>query len=367
MGRVRYIGSKARIVSHIMDRAGVPNGGRFFDMFSGTGSVSREAALRGWPVRANDHLAAAAILTASQLLCSDNVPYRHFGGYQAAVEQLNEARPRAGFIFREYSPSGASRSKHERQYFTCENAKRIDGMRAAIETWYADGQLSHNEHTLLIADLMEAANQIANIAGTYGCFMGHWTASSLRPIRASTRELLPSPCKFEVSTSDVFDLRATAEDVVYLDPPYTKRQYASYYHILETIALGDAPLVDGVAGLRPWRAKASPFCYRKHALAAMLSLLQCAKASRVLISYNSEGQMSVSELSEQMKALGTVRVHEVGQIGRYRPNYAATMNGSTVTEYLIELHAATSVVASRPVLPTTFYYRRWAEAAGACT
>ena len=43
----------------------------------------------------------------------------------------------------------------------------------------------------------------------------------------------------------------TAADTVYLDPPYTKRQYAAYYHILETISLGDEPIVEGICGIRP--------------------------------------------------------------------------------------------------------------------
>ena len=43
----------------------------------------------------------------------------------------------------------------------------------------------------------------------------------------------------------------TAADTVYLDPPYTKRQYAAYYHILEAISLGDEPIVEGICGIRP--------------------------------------------------------------------------------------------------------------------
>ncbi|MFR7732930.1 MAG: DNA adenine methylase [Collinsella sp.] len=35
--------------------------------------------------------------------------------------------------------------------------------------------------------------------------------------------------------------------IVYLDPPYTKRQCASYCHIPETIAYHDEPAVEGVA------------------------------------------------------------------------------------------------------------------------
>lgn len=34
-------------------------------------------------------------------------------------------------------------------------------------------------------------------------------------------------------------------DIAYEDPPYTKRQYGAYYHILETIAIGDEPEITG--------------------------------------------------------------------------------------------------------------------------
>lgn len=68
--------------------------------------------------------------------------------------------------------------------------------------------------------------------------------------------------RVEATVGDVFDVPNAAHDLVYLDPPYTKRQYASYYHILETVALGDEPEVKGVAGLRPWKNLASDFATR---------------------------------------------------------------------------------------------------------
>ena len=53
----------------------------------------------------------------------------------------------------------------------------------------------------------------------------------------------------------------------------TKTTYSSYYHLLETITLGDRPQVEGVSGLRPWRDKASPYCYKAHALKALRGLI----------------------------------------------------------------------------------------------
>jgi len=127
------------------------------------------------------------------------------------------------------------------------------------------------------------------------------------------------------------------DDLVYLDPPYTKRQYASYYHILETITLNDRPDVEGVCGLRPWRHLASPFCYKRRALGAMLDLVRGLGARRVLISYSSEGHISVPELAEQLEGDFVVEVHEVMEIGRYRPNVAASTNGDSVVEFVVEV------------------------------
>jgi adenine-specific DNA-methyltransferase len=65
MGSLRYIGSKARVVDQIIEAVGAPTGydGHFIDLFSGTGVVSREAGLRGWKVRANDHLLSSSLIT----------------------------------------------------------------------------------------------------------------------------------------------------------------------------------------------------------------------------------------------------------------------------------------------------------------
>src|SRR5262245_19982868 len=111
MGRLRYIGSKARIVNRILDLATRPEG-NFLDIFSGTGIVSQEAASRGWRVIANDHLISSSILTTANLLSIKDVSFQNFGGYEKAIEILNQASSFEGFIYREYSPSGKSKSGH---------------------------------------------------------------------------------------------------------------------------------------------------------------------------------------------------------------------------------------------------------------
>lgn len=346
MGSVRYIGSKARVVAAIIDRLGPPGEGLFVDVFAGTGIVSREASRRGWEVWANDHLLASTAMATAQLLSAADVPFATLGGYGAAIQRLNAARPRRGFIFREYTPSARSASGHRRRYFTCANGMRIDGMRALVEEWYERDNITPAERTLLLADLLEAVNAVANTAGTYGCYLRHWIPPALRPIRLTPRELLPNSRPSKVTSLDAFKLLARPFDVVYLDPPYTKRQYAAYYHILETIAAGDKPQVGGVTGLRPWQDKLSDFCYKRRALGALVALALGIGARRVLISYNSQGHITLNELRKALACHGEVRLQALADVGRYRPSQAASAAGTSVTEYLIEFTRPARAIAA---------------------
>ena len=234
----RYIGSKARVVEGIIDRIGEPDGGTFVDAFCGTGAVAAAASRAGWPVLVNDHLTSSAMTSLARVVPSDHVHFRHFGGYEKAVDELNQAPPRCGFIWKEYSPASSSFCDVSRMYFTEENAQRIDGIRRKISEWSDCKLIDKAEENLLIADLLGAANRVANTAGTYGCFLSKWQRQSCDPIALVARNIPKKSPPARMATGDVLDVEYSAMDTVYLDPPYTKRQYAAYYHILETISLG---------------------------------------------------------------------------------------------------------------------------------
>lgn len=349
MARVRYIGSKARIVDEILELVGAPQPGDgfFVDAFSGTGVVGAGASELGWPVRFNDHLLSAVIISSARLLGPDAVPFERLGGYGKAIARLNDLPGRHGFIWREYSPASVENGAPvARRYFTEENGAKLDAVRTTIEEWAIEGMVTEDEKLLLLADLLSAANGVANIAGTYGCFMRNWLDAALKPVVLAPRPLREKSAPFEVYNVDVDDVPISENDVAYFDPPYTKRQYAAYYHILETIAHGDEPEVVGVTGLRPWQAKASAFCYKTRALGAISSLLAETPAQRIFLSYSSEGHVHRDDLEYALASLGEVTFHEIGDIGRYRPNQAATENASHVSEFLVELEKAPVAEAS---------------------
>ncbi len=339
---VRYIGSKARLVDAILPSVGRPGrrSGAFVDAFCGTGVVAEAAARAGWSIRLNDHLLCAVTMAHARLVSRRDAPFRALGGYARALERLGAAPPVHGFVFREYSPASAAHAGVSRMYFTEANAARIDGMRRAIADLRAEGALTLAEERLLLADLLLAANRVANIAGTYGCFLARWSRAALEPLSLRPRTLFPRRVEVRASVADVADVEVAQEDLVYLDPPYTKRQYAAYYHVLETIAAGDEPEVGGVTGLRPWQAKASAFCYRARALRALVALIERQPARRVLLSYSDQGHVPLEPLARALSELGALSVVPLKQVGRYRPNRAAREAGSAVREYLLVLDRA---------------------------
>lgn len=357
---VRYIGSKARVVDRILDVVGSPpaRGGFFVDAFTGTGAVASAAARAGWSIRINDNLYCATVLAAARVTSWGQVPFDALGGYESAIKSLNNSVGLHGFIWRQYSPASIDEAGLERRYFTEDNAQRIDGMRATIQEWADTGLVTPLEERLLIGDLLVAVNRVANIAGTYGCFLREFASNAHLPIVVVPENLLGHSVVVDMHCRDVYDVPAAPEDVVYYDPPYTKRQYAAYYHILETVARGDEPEVEGITGLRPWRDRASVFCYKAKALGALVDLIASTDANRILLSYSDEGHVALSDLQPQLDLLGTVRVHNLAEIGRYRPNQQAADTRSSVHEFLIE------VVKTKETMHTAHQYSSL-DAAGA--
>jgi adenine-specific DNA-methyltransferase len=111
-------------------------------------------------------------------------------------------------------------------------------------------------------------------------------------------------------------------DGVYADPPYTKRQYAAYYHVLETIVRNDEPEVFGKTGLREWREHASAFCYRKRCRAALIQLVQSLRCRHFFLSYSDDGHLSDEEIRSILSPFGAISVSEQGY-RRYRSSARA--------------------------------------------
>ena len=325
---IAYLGSKATdadwIASYVSSVLSSP-GARVADVFSGTGVVSAALKARGLSVVANDHLqwascAARAVLLNGRPPTFDGLDVSAGGldvdQYDTVLRYLNRLSPIDGFMPREYSPAGPAK----RRYLTAENAGRIVAIRQQISVW--NPLLTAAESSLLISDLIVSASAVSNTAGTYGSYLKRWKKSALSPLQLQ-RSSFTRGCttaSHEVYCTDANQLvRGLEVAAVYADPPYTKRQYAAYYHVLETIAAWDEPMITGSTGLRPWRHLSSPYCLRQHAPGALEDLVSNSCGRHFFLSYNDDGQIRHAEILGILDAYGAVAVREYKR-RRYRSN-----------------------------------------------
>ena len=294
--RVEFLGSKRSLTNFLTRTIDgfSPQAGHVGDLFCGTASVSAALRARGWRVTANDNLRLCSTFAEAALLFPTSDPFAGLGGpkYETVLAELNALQGEPGFIHAHYSPAG------ERMYLTEENAARVDAVRARIRSW--EPMLERGERARLLADLTNAVSRVSNTAGTYGCYLQRWKTRALDPITLTPTTSAACAGEHTVHCTDAEVLAPQLDDasVIYADPPYTKRQYAAYYHLLETIVVGDEPDLLGRTGLRPWREKASDWCYRRRAPEALERLLACLRCEHFLLSYNEDGHISDRTIRE---------------------------------------------------------------------
>lgn len=336
---IEFLGHKASQVGAITEAVGGAVGprGRVADVFCGTATVSAALRSAGYTVDANDTLAlcttwAEARLQAPRTPTFAGLGLRQDPRYPALIEILNGLPPVKGFVWRNYSPASRRTASVARMYFTEDNAAQIDAVRKQIREW--EPALTRGEHSLLLACLVDAVGKVSNIAGTYGCYLKEWKPRALHRLRLLP--LRPGPGRsvgHRVTRGDAEIAAAqSSADITYADPPYTKRQYAAYYHVLETIVLDDEPAVTGSTALRPWRSQLSAWCYRSRATAALERLVAKASSPFLLLSYNDDGQIPHETILDVMSSYGAVQFSEYPQ-RRYRSS-RLPHRGATVQERL---------------------------------
>ncbi|WKZ37598.1 MAG: DNA adenine methylase [Anaerolineales bacterium] len=353
----RYIGAKTKILPRILAKANsiLPNGGQVIDLMAGTGAVSTEFRKNGFFVTACDlmtfsyhHCRTALLFTQEpQFQSAKKILSKNFtkqlslfqtSNYEAVIDHLNNTKPIEGYFWREFSSEGSpTNGCSPRNYFSPSNAKRIDAIRKEIKTLFLNGLIDDLERSLLLHDLIMAANDVANIAGTYGHFLSVLRGRSLTDIKLSTTQLmiLPDKGNHKVLQGYAEELAPDLQgDLCYIDPPYMKRQYAANYHILETLAREDEPEAVGVSGLRPWRDQYSNFCSKVKIRDAFSSIINNMRCDRYLISYSDEGLLTIDELFDYLSKFGRVTL---SKFAYKRFKSRAEESRPEITEYLIDL------------------------------
>lgn len=306
---MRYLGNKTKVLNEIdklIDKKGLNKKGlTFFDAFTGTATVAHHYKNR-YHLIANDNLYFSYVIAEAKLNSKSTIfeklgfnPFDYFN----KVDTSNHV----GFITKNFAPILS-----DRMYFSDENARFIDFIRQTINDWYISDKISENEKYFLIASLIESVSKVANIAGVYGSFLKKWDPRAVKKMVYNPIDTEPYVDDLaEIYNDDILNvIKKVKGDILYLDPPYTKNQYSVQYHLLETIALYDNPILKGKTGARDMHMYTSDFSREGNVQVAFEELIANANFKHIILSYSSDGLMSKEYIESILKRYGKKETFE---------------------------------------------------------
>lgn len=283
------------------------------DVFAGTGAVGRHFKQLGLRIIANDLQYYAYVLNKAYLEINEQPLFiglrekyasdinKYHSAFEKPVQEvlsfINALPGVSGFITQNYSPEGS------RLYYIKENAQKADAIRQAIKEWFANNLITEQEYFYILCSLLEAIDQVANTASVYGAFLKEFKKSAKKELRLKPLRLTSPVENCKVFNKDANELIKEIKcDILYLDPPYNHRQYGANYHVLETIASYDNPVISGITGMRDY--KRSLYCQVNTVKKAFKELIESAHTKHILVSYNDEGLMSFEDVHSILKLRG---------------------------------------------------------------
>ena len=369
---VPYLGNKRRLLPLILSalaqtrpsksasRASAPV---FVDLFAGSGVVSRLARQLGYQVIANDWEPYSFALTDAVIGCQKAPEFAALGGYQAALDALNQLAPVEGWMTQTFCPRDDAQYdvQQDRLFFKRHNGMRLDAMREQIARWQYDGLIGSTEMSALLAPLLYSASFVSNTSGLFKSFHQGWggkTATALDRIDSllwltpSVFHASPIPAEMHCVDAALLAEKLAAQlpepvDVVYLDPPYNQHAYASNYHILNALTLWNkpytpAPMHAGYkSGIdRAWRTeRPSAYNASKKAGVAYQQLIATLHARFILTSYSTDGNIDLPTLLAANLARGQVSL-VTQDVPRYRVSRQRQSDRARTLEFIVVTNTA---------------------------
>ena len=319
---INYVGSKARLLPHILRLVGKTGAKRVLDGFSGSTRVSQALAYSGYRVICNDTAPWSEVLATCYL---SNTKQRE--AYQPLIDHLNALRPRDGWFTQHYggAPNGGCSVQADglKRPWQIHNTRKLDAIREEIEQL----RLDRVSKCLALTSLMLALDRVDNALGHYSSYLRDWSPRSYKPLELHAPQVRPMERAHRVFRQDIFALLdRMASDLIYLDPPYgsnnakmpaSRVRYACYYHIWKTVCLFDKPELFGRVKRRKDssdRQSGSPFeDFRQDSNGAYMAahaiarLVARARAPWLVFSYSSGGRVPYRDIYAILSDFGEVR------------------------------------------------------------
>ncbi len=309
---MNYIGSKFSLIDFlkssiykVLNENGEtrkPNEMIFADLFAGTGIVGGSFKEDGYSIIANDIQYYSFVITKHMIENNGNLDKKRCN---ELINTLNNLDGTEGFIYNNYSFGGTVGQEYRRQYFSDYNAKKCDAIRNTLDEWLEDEVINQDEFYFLLGSLINSIDNCANTALVYGAYLKKLKPKAQTKMVLKPLQIMHGKVNCKVYNEDACKLINNIRgDILYLDPPYNDRQYCSNYHILETIARNDKPIIHGKTGLRNYESQKSLFCSKSQVYSALENMVAAAKFKYIFLSYNNEGIMSTEGIESIMKKYG---------------------------------------------------------------
>ena len=324
---------------------------RAFDVFSGSGVVSRYLKAHASHLASNDIEDYATTISRCYLRNRSTVDFTALGEVVADLNARAEQRPLPmGFIQALYSPQDEDAiGPDDRVFYTTDNARRLDDYRRMIDETPADMR------ALLLAPLLHKASVHANNGGVFKGFYknrhtgigqyGGTSSDALTRIRGLIQLELPILSRFEcdcrVYQGDANHVARAVKDIdiAYIDPPYNQHPYGSNYFMLNLLVHYERPSeVSRVSGI-PVDWQRSGYNVRARSLPLLRQLFDSLDARFLLISFNDEGFIPPEDMRAMLRRLGVVRTFET-RYNTYRASRNLRNRSLHVAEhlFLVERH-----------------------------
>lgn len=337
-----FIGSAVEIVKQELGKKKLD----FFDVFSGSGVVSRFFKQYANNLYVNDLEDYAYTINKAYLTNKTDIDKNEFDKWHSfLVSNLKTSLLRDdGFIRRLYSPSDDKDiKKGERVFYTVRNARYIDTARQLLN------DVPEPYKTLFLGNLLYEASVKTNTSGIFKGFyknsktnigqFGGNGKNALTRILANIRIQKPVLSKFNCNVkvfqgdSNKICKKVPGVDLAYLDPPYNQHPYSSNYFMLNLINNYIEPhSISKVSGI-PIQWNKSSYNKKTDALISLRQLCENIDAKYLLISFNSEGFISYREMINMLKKFGKVRSFD-HKYNVFRACRNLNQRDIHVTEYL---------------------------------
>jgi len=325
---ITYIGNKRNLLNFIGDGLSKvqsrlsKNKLDIFDVFSGSGIVSRYLKKYSNRLIVNDLEKYSEIINHCYLSNKSEINMnKMYDIYRDIIFKVENDPLKIGFITELYSPNNENKIQpDDRVFYTKRNAMYIDTARQYIEG------ISEEYKDYFLAPLLSEASIHANTSGVFKGFykdsnkgigkFGGNNGDALRRILGNIH--LPFPvfsnyeCEIEIHRGDSNIIAECIDevDIAYLDPPYNQHPYGSNYFMLNLISNYIKPTqISKVSGI-PTDWNRSNYNKRVRAKDSFRELASKINAKYLLISFNSEGFINLSEMVDILEKIGSVEVLE---------------------------------------------------------